>query len=75
MRNRIKSIKYQDYNHNTNYNYNQHPEEITTREKRVRIKNSNEPKYYIRIGTTGKLYVKKHEIDGYKKIGIKIHQE
>lgn len=71
MRDRIKSVRCQNYNHN---NYNHH-EEVTTREKRVHIEHNNEPKYYIRIGTTGRLYVQKHEIDGYKKIGIKIHQE
>ena len=75
MRDRIKSIKCQSYNRNNNYNYNQHREEVTTRERRVRIENNNEPKYYIRIGTTGKLYVQKHEIDGYEEIGIKIHYE
>lgn len=32
MRDRIKSIRCQGYNHNNNYNYNQHPEEITPRE-------------------------------------------
>ena len=75
MRDRIKSIRCQGYNRDNNYNYNQHREEVTTREKRVRIEHNNEPKYYIRIGITGRLYVKKHEIEGYEKIGIKIHQE
>lgn len=75
MRDRIKSIRCQGYNHDNNYNYNQHREEITTREKRVHIEHNNESKYYIRIGTTGRLYVQKHEIDNYEKIGIKIHQE
>lgn len=75
MRDRIKSVRCQGYNRNNNYNYNQHREEVTTRERRVRIEPDNEPKYYIRIGTTGRLYVKKHEIEGYEKIGIKIHQE
>ena len=74
MRDRIKSIKCQDYNCNNNYNYNQH-REIATREKRVHIEHNNELKYYIRIGTTGRLYVKKHEIKGYEEMGIKIHQE
>lgn len=75
MRNKITAIRCQDYNHDNNYNYNRHREEITARERRVRIEHNNALKYYIRIGTTGKLYVKKHEVDGYEKIGIKVHQE
>jgi hypothetical protein len=75
MRDRIKSIKCQDYNRNNNYNYNQHREETATRERQIRIEHNNEPKYYIRIGTTGRLYVKKHEIKSYEEMGIKIHQE
>ena len=72
MRDRIKSVRCQSYN---NYNYNQHREEVTTRDRRINIEHTDEPKYYIRIGTTGRLYVKKHEINSYEKIGIKIHQE
>lgn len=75
MRNKITAIKCQSYNRDNNYNYNQHCEEVITLNNPIYIKHNNEPKYYIRIGTTGRLYVKKHEIKGYEKIGIKIHQE
>lgn len=75
MRDRIKSIRCQGYNRNNNYNYNQNREEVTTRERRIRIEHNSEPKYYIRIGTTGRLYVKKHEVEGYEKDGFKVHKE
>ena len=43
---------------------------------RPRINNDyNKSKYYIRIGTTGKLYVSKHEVAGYEKDGFKVHKE
>ncbi len=75
MRDRIKSIKCQNYNRNNNYNYNQYREEVTTRKRQFHVEHDNEPKYYIRIGTTGRLYVQKYEIDDCEKIGIKVHQE
>lgn len=72
MRERIKSVKCQNYNRNNNYNYNHNREEATTRNKAY-VK-PDQPKYYIRIGT-GRFYVAKHEIEGYEKIGVKIHKE
>lgn len=75
MRERITSVKCQAYNRNNDYNQGYNRTETTTRERRPRIEHNHEPKYYIRIGTTGKLYVSKHEVAGYEKNGFKIHKE
>ena len=76
MRNRITSVKCQGYNYNNDYNYGRTNERsTTTKERRPKIEHSHEPKYYIRIGTTGRLYVQKHEVEGYERDGFKIHKE
>lgn len=76
MRERLKSVKCRIYNRNNDCNYGRINERsTTTKERQVKIEHTGEPKYYIRIGTTGKLYVQKHEIYNYEKMGIKIHNE
>lgn len=75
MRERITSIRCSSNYRRNDYTYNNNRDEATTRERRPRIEHNHEPKYYIRIGTTGKLYVSKHEVAGYEKDGFKVHKE
>lgn len=74
MRNSIRAVKVRstrDYN----YNHNDSRESNYSKQRTSIDSNIDTTRYFIRIGFTGKFYIKKDEISHYKEIGVKIHKE
>ena len=74
MRNSIRAVKVRstcDYNYNHNDSH-----ESNHSKQRIHIdSNIDTTRYFIRIGFTGKFYIKRDEISHYKDMGVKIHKE
>lgn len=74
MRNSIRAVKVRstlDYN----YNHNDSRESYHNKQLIHNDSNIDTTRYFIRIGFTGKFYIKRDEISHYKEMGVKIHKE